>query len=225
LEGVNDSQKKESPLQVGRIFQGVIHQMMPLTENFDDNTALHERLNKGFAWFLNRTVELLQDLIDEGLPDIDNQATKEQMEREFELLSNDYNLKIQILTNCLGGFSLDAYWDAKALASMNADNPKAAKKKMPKAPKEKAPEKVKVAASDDIKNPKLYDALREWRMKKAYQLKVPPYSILHNSTLVAITNNLPANQKELIAMPGIGKRSMEAFGNELLELVKNYRNT
>ena len=225
LEGVTDSQKKESPLQVGRIFQGVIHQMMPLTENFDDNTALHERLNKGFAWFLNRTVELLQDLIDEGLPDIDNQATKEQMEREFELLSNDYNLKIQILTNCLGGFSLDAYWDAKALASMNADNPKAAKKKMPKAPKEKAPEKVKVAASDDIKNPKLYDALREWRMKKAYQLKVPPYSILHNSTLVAITNNLPANQKELIAMPGIGKRSMEAFGNELLELVKNYRNT
>ncbi len=225
LEGVTDSQKKESPLQVGRIFQGVIHQMMPLTENFDDNTALHERLNKGFAWFLNRTVELLQDLIDEGLPDIDNQTTKEQMEREFELLSNDYNLKIQILTNCLGGFSLDAYWDAKALASMNADNPKAAKKKMPKAPKEKAPEKVKVAASDDIKNPKLYDALREWRMKKAYQLKVPPYSILHNSTLVAITNNLPANQKELLAMPGIGKRSMEAFGNELLELVKNYRNT
>ena len=225
LEGVTDSQKKESPLQVGRIFQGVIHQMMPLTENFDDNTALHERLNKGFAWFLNRTVELLQDLIDEGLPDIDNQTTKEQMEREFELLSNDYNLKIQILTNCLSGFSLDAYWAAKALASMNADNPKAAKKKTPKALKEKAPEKVKVAASDDIKNPKLYDALREWRMKKAYQLKVPPYSILHNSTLVAITNNLPTNQKELLAMPGIGKRSMEAFGNELLELVKNYRNT
>lgn len=225
VEGVTDSQKKESPLQVGRIFQGVIHQMMPLTENFDDNTALHERLNKGLAWFLNRTVELLQDLIDEGLPDIDNQTTKEQMEREFELLSNDYNLKIQILTNCLGGFSLDAYWDAKAIASMNADNPKAAKKKTSKAPKEKAPEKVKVAASDDIKNPKLYDALREWRMKKAYQLKVPPYSILHNSTLVAITNNMPANQKELLAMPGIGKRSMVAFGTELLELVQNYRNT
>lgn len=222
MEGVSDIQKKESPLQVGRIFHGVIHQMIPLTENFDDNKPLKERLNKGFAWFLNRTVELMQDLMDDGLPDIDNKVTEEQIGREYELLQNDYNLKIQILTKCLGGFSLDVYWNAKATASMNVDNTKT-KKKSPKAKKESAPEKVKVAASDDIQNPKLYDALRAWRIKKAFMLKVQPYAILHNATLIALANNMPNNEKELLAMPGIGKRILEAFGKEILEIIARFK--
>ena len=222
VEGVNDTKKMESPLQVGRIFQGVMHQMIPLTENFDDNKPLQERLNKGFAWFLNRTVELMQDLMDDGLPDIDNKVTAEQIGREYELLQNDYNLKIQIFTKCLGGFSLDVYWNAKATASMNGDTTKP-KKKAPKAKKESAPEKVKVAASDDIQNPKLYDALRAWRIKKAYMLKVQPYAILHNATLIALVNNLPSNEKELLAMPGIGKRILEAFGKEILEIIARFK--
>ena len=223
LEGVSDVQKKESPLQVGKIFQGVIHQMMPLTENFDDNKALQERLNKGFAWFLNRTVELMQDLVDDGLPDIDNKTIEEQIGREYELLQNDYNMKVQIFSKCLGGFSLDVYWNAKALASMNLDAPKTSKKKAPKEKKNKAPEKVKIAASDDILNPKLYDALREWRIKKAYQLKLPQYTIMNNLTILALTNNMPGNEKELLAMPGIGKRTLEAFGKEILEIIARFK--
>lgn len=223
MEGVSDAQKKESPLQVGQIFQGVIHQMISLTENFDDNKPLQERLNKGFAWFLNRTIELMQDLMDEGLPDIDNKATEEQISREYELLQDDYGLKIQIFTNCLGGFSLDVYWNAKALASMNADAPKTSKKKAPKAKKEKNPEKVKVAASDDIQNPQLYNALRDWRNQKASMLKLPPYTIMHNLTLIALVNNTPANMKELFAIPGIGKRSAAAFGKEILEIIEQFK--
>ncbi len=221
MEGLTEAQKKESPLHVGRVFQNVIHQMMPFTDNFDDNTALHERLNKGFAWFLNRTVELLQDVIDEGLPDIDNQATREQLEKEFELLYSDYNLKIEIFTNCLSGFNLDAYWNAKAIASMNAEDPKA-KKKPAKPAKEKAPAKIKVAASDDILNPKLYDALREWRYKKALALKVRPFHIMRNTTLLAITNNTPHTSKELLSIPGIGKKMLEVFGAEILEVIAKH---
>jgi len=222
MEGVTDSQKKESPLHVGRIFQNVIHQMMPLAENFDDNKTLQERLNKGFAWFLNRTADLLQDVIYQGLPVIDNKANKEQMEREFELLNNDYSLKIQIFTNCLGGFSLNAYWDAKAVASMNAENPKANQKKAPKATKEKTPGKVKVAADDDIKNPKLFGALRDWRNEKAIALKVPPYTIMKNITILALTNNTPHTSKELLNIPGIGKKVLSAFGAELLEIIEQH---
>ncbi len=221
MEGSSDRQKKESPVQVGRTFQSVIHKMMPLAANFDDNMALQERLNKGFAWFLNRTVELMQDLIDDGLPDIDNKAVKEQFDREFELLQDDYLLKVKILTSCLGGFSLDNFWNAKAMASMSDDTTKSTKKKVAKKTKEQAPEKVKVAASDDITRPKLYDALREWRTLKAYELKLPPYTIMHNTTLIALTNNAPQSERELLAIPGIGKRILSAFGAELLEIIKN----
>lgn len=228
MEGISEQQKRVSPLAVGKNFQSVIHQMMPNTDNFDDNTPLQERLTKGFTWFLNRTTELLQDMIEEGLPEIDNKATKEQISKEFELLNNDYDLKTQIFTNCINGFSLDAYWDAKAVAAMNADGDKNAASKKKKTTgrktstptREKAPEKVKVAASDDILNPKLYEALREWRSEKAIALKVPAYLIMHNATLLALANHEPRTSKDFLAIPGISKKTLAAFGPELLEIIE-----
>lgn len=226
VEGVSDQQKRQSPLQVGRSFQQVIRQQMPQTENFDDNAALNERLCKGFAWFLNRTAELLQEVIEEGLPEIDNKTTREQLEREFEFLRSDYDLKIQIFTNCLSGFSLDAYWDAKAVAAMNSDpDGKPAKKKGKQATapkKEKAPAKVKVAASDDIKNPQLYEALRAWRNEKAAQMGVNPFLVMHNATLIGLANHKPTTTKEFLAIPGISKRILSYYGPELLEIIENH---
>ncbi|MBR5070088.1 MAG: HRDC domain-containing protein, partial [Bacteroidales bacterium] len=64
---------------------------------------------------------------------------------------------------------------------------------------------------------------RAWRIKKAYMLKVQPYAILHNATLIALVNNLPSNEKELLAMPGIGKRILEAFGKEILEIIARFK--
>lgn len=225
MEGVTDAQKRLSPLQVGKTFQLVIHQQMPLTENFDDNSVLKERLTKGFAWFLNRTAELLQDLLEEGLPEIDNKADREQLEREMELLYSDYNLKIQIFTHCIGGFSLDAYWNAKAIAAMNDDpENKNTKKKGNTKAKEKSPAKAKVSADDDIKNPQLWNALRDWRQERAIGLKVAAYMIVPNLTLIGITNLQPRNEKELLAVPGVGKKVLSAFGEEILQLVKdNYK--
>lgn len=228
MEGISEQQKRVSPLAVGKNFQSVIHQMMPNTDNFDDNTPLQERLTKGFTWFLNRTTELLQDMIEEGLPEIDNKATKEQITKEFELLNNDYDLKTQIFTNCINGFRLDAYWDAKAVAAMNADGDKNAASKKKKttgrkattSTREKAPEKVKVAASDDILNPKLYETLRGWRSEKAIALKVPANLIMHNATLLALANHEPRTSKEFLAIPGISKKTLAAFGPELLEIIE-----
>jgi len=223
MEGVTDAQKRLSPLQVGKSFQQVIHQQMPLTENFDDNEVLNARLNKGFAWFLNRTTELLQELLDEGLPEIDNKATKEQLEREFELLQNDYELKTQIFIHCLSGFTLDAYWNAKAIAAMNADpENKNAKKKTPaKKAKEKTPAKATVSADDDIQNVALWNALRVWRQDRATGLKLPVYVVMPNLAMLGVANLQPRTEKDLLRVPGIGKKTISAFGAEILEIVRN----
>lgn len=226
LEGVNEQQARISPTQVGKTFQQVIHQQMPLTENFEDNETLNARLIKGFAWFLNRTTELLQDFLEEGLPDIDNKTTKEQLDREMELLQNDYELKTEIFTQCLKGFSLNAYWDAKAVAAMNADpdNKNNKKTTTKKKTKEKSPAKAQVSANDDIQNMQLWKALRDWRQERAVGLNVPAYVVMPNLAMLGVTNLQPRNEKELLAVPGIGKKTLSAFGDEILELVrKNYQ--
>lgn len=224
VDGKNEEQKKVSLVYVGKSFQQVIKQQMPLSENFDDNETLKNRLTKGFTWFLNRTSELLQDVIDNGLPEIDNNSVKEQMQKEFDLLTNDYDMKIQIFTSCISGFSLDTYWKAKAIASMNVDTKKKSPK-LNKRPNKKSVDnetlaRAEAAASSDILNPKLYEAIRAWRIKKASERKVPPYVVLHNSTLLAIANMKPKTSEEFLAINGFSKRKLDDFGKELLEIIE-----
>lgn len=207
--------------QVGRTFQQQIHALSQQAESYDQNPQLQDRVRRGTLYYFNKTTEILQDFIDDGLPEIDNKANREQLEREFALLKDDYELKIQLFTRFSShGFSLNGYWDAKAIATMTPEEKKKAeKKKATKAKKEKV-EKVQVSDNDDIKDQKLFNALREWRSEKAIMLKVPAYTIMHNATIIALANNKPQNLKELLSMPGVGKKVLGAFGVELLEIIR-----
>jgi len=233
IEGVTEAQKRQSLVGVGNSFKVYIHQQIGQTESFEANTALQERLVKGFAWFLNRTSELLQDLVEDDLPEIDNQALKEQLIKEFDLLAIDYNLKIQIFTKCLNGFSLDAYWEAKAIATMNEEEDSAKGKKAKAAAKTGkkggSAGKSEIVTSTgnlekaDIQNEALYEALRKWRIEKATQGNVPAYVILPNTAMIGIANTMPSTSKEFLAIKGFGKAKLTAFGQELLEIIDKFR--
>lgn len=220
----------EQLTMVGINFQRQIHQLMPLAEDFESNAQLKERFAKGNNYYLDKTADLLQDFIDEGLPEIDNKTHKEQLEREFQLLEADYTMKMTLFTRfSTKGFSLNDYWDAKAVASMDPEEKKEQREKTEKAAarkKKKESEgkitKVTVSEDEDIKNPKLYKALQAWRREKAAALKVPPHFIMHNATVIALANHKPTSSKELLAIPGIGKKVLSVFGQELLELLDKF---
>ena len=110
--------------QVGRTFIQQIQQMIVLTPTFEENTQLHERLKKANSYFLGKGTQLLDDFFETGLPEIDNQRDKEQLEREFGEVKEDYMVKIQLIISTCGGFSLESYWNTKAKATMQleADN-------------------------------------------------------------------------------------------------------
>lgn len=215
---------------VGNTFQNQIRQLMPLAEDYDSNKVLQERVAKGNTYYLNHTADLLQDFIEAGVPEIDNKVHREQLEREFELLEIDYTLKMGLFTRfSTKGFSLNDYWDAKAIASMDPEEKKAQREKAEKAAarkkkaaEKKAAEKVTVSENDDIQNEELFTALKNWRIKKSIVLKVPPPYILHNATMIAIANHKPTTEKELLRMPGVGKKVLETFGKELLEIVGKF---
>ena len=212
---------------VGHTFQNQIRQLMPLADDYEHNPTLQERFTKGNLYYLNKTADLLQDFIEAGLPEIDNKTHKEQLEREFQLLESDYTLKVSLFTRfSTKGFSLNEYWDAKAIASMDPEEKKAQREKAERAAARKKKNeaegkvsKITVSEDEDIKDPKLYKALQAWRREKAAQLKVPPHFIMHNATIVALTNHKPTTAKELMAIPGIGKKVLSAFGTELLEIL------
>lgn len=58
-----------------------------------------------------------------------------------------------------------------------------------------------------------------WQPKKDFQL-IP---ILQQKALIGVANTLPASGRDLLKIPGIGKKIVENYGAKLLEIVDEYR--
>ncbi|KAB7746212.1 AAA family ATPase [Nostocoides sp. F2B08] len=68
-------------------------------------------------------------------------------------------------------------------------------------------------------DPSLVDALRTWRTQRAARDKVPAYIVLTDVTLTALAERSPRNTDDLLAIPGIAERKVEAYGTEILALI------
>ena len=174
------------------------------------------------------------------MPEIDNKVHREQITRQYDLLRGDFKLKMQIFVECINGFSLDAYWNAKAQAAMTEET----KPKQKKAPKSKQqPKKASTTISDAntarpksskasgkveidttrVRNASLYRAILDWRSEVARERKMPPAYIMSMKAVIGLSNLEPTMQEELLAIPGIGPKTVAEHGTDLLELVATHR--
>lgn len=84
----------------------------------------------------------------------------------------------------------------------------------------------KKTAKKDIvlsSNEMLFDRLRMLRKKLAVRANVPPYIIFSDVSLHDMANRLPKNESEFLEVNGVGKAKAERFGDEFLELIKEFR--
>jgi ATP-dependent DNA helicase RecQ len=70
--------------------------------------------------------------------------------------------------------------------------------------------------------PALEQALREWRRDLAKTNGVPAYVIVHDATIQALCERLPASLAELRTVPGIGEKKAERFAVDLLRLITEH---
>lgn len=87
-----------------------------------------------------------------------------------------------------------------------------------------AKKRATLTAKDELdpSDAQLFEMLREWRSERAKEAAKPAYTVLPDTTLVAIATAKPATERELIMLRGIGATKLEAYGAEILELVANY---
>jgi superfamily II DNA helicase RecQ len=83
--------------------------------------------------------------------------------------------------------------------------------------------KVDVERNADILHPQLFARLRSWRSQRAEELGRPVYGVLTQKSLIGITNSLPTSERELLRMPGFGRKTLEIFGQEILAIVSEYK--
>jgi ATP-dependent DNA helicase RecQ len=69
-------------------------------------------------------------------------------------------------------------------------------------------------------DPRLLEALRNWRMERSRRDKVPAFVILHDSTLALIAGTRPDSLAALRQVPGIGDQKLARYGADILKLLR-----
>jgi superfamily II DNA helicase RecQ len=66
----------------------------------------------------------------------------------------------------------------------------------------------------------LLTRLKAWRKQRSSADGVPAYVVFHDATLEAIAEAVPASERDLLAIKGIGPAKAERYGDELLDLIE-----
>jgi DNA helicase-2/ATP-dependent DNA helicase PcrA len=68
-------------------------------------------------------------------------------------------------------------------------------------------------------DPQLVERLKTWRLDQARAQGVPAYVVFNDRTLEAIAVLRPRTETGLLEVPGIGPAKLDAYGDQLLDLV------
>ena len=75
------------------------------------------------------------------------------------------------------------------------------------------------AVALDAADADLFEQLRAWRSEQAAERGVPPYVVFNDKTLRAIAAARPQTDDDLLAVSGVGPAKLEAYGEDVLDLV------
>ena len=83
---------------------------------------------------------------------------------------------------------------------------------------------TKPAAQKDLSpvDAELREFLREWRRETANEQNMPPFVIMHDTTLDALCRQRPTSIQALLLVSGIGERKAEKYGAQILDALKRF---
>ncbi len=85
-------------------------------------------------------------------------------------------------------------------------------------------QKVEVAL-ENAADEKLFELLREERLRLARELGVPPYVVFHDSTLREMAVQQPLTPEGLLQVSGVGQSKLERFGDAFLAVIHGFQMT
>ncbi|MGB5834468.1 MAG: HRDC domain-containing protein, partial [Thiohalocapsa sp.] len=180
----------------------------------EDDAHLQERLRKASAYFTGKLQQGLLPWLDAFAFETDNKAVRKTLRQAVNELRKSLAINTACIESCRERFSTTAYLGAVAKARIRAES---------RAPLSET--RLDPSFPGDADDPELLIALRHWRARKAEEEDrhgVTHYRILTRAVLRQIADRLPDGPESLAAVKGIGKRTVERYGEEILGIVSDY---
>lgn len=173
-----------------------------------DNPQLNERITKACQYFHSHLEQLVPPLLNDANADTDNAAVEKTIKEQINRIEEEYTISINCLKACFDEFTIESYLHARSISNIE-------KVKTPKRTKKQ----IGTSASS---NPELYSRLRQWRDSVADELNLPVYMVIQTKTMAALADILPHSLKELSKIKGIGKKKISQWGEDILNIIRDY---
>ena len=212
---VLQEQARQDIFLVSEHFINQLHDIFLQGNLPEQDPHLQERACKGSKWFQEKFNLIFNDTLARLSFDTDNKELFKKINATLNNLKLDMTVKLAGICACEQGFSSSKYLRAVSAAEMNFSSEKGNKQQTAK-------NSVQDSLAD-VKHPVLFRALIKWRSQKARELDLAHFQIIHQRVLVQIALSLPATLVELRKINGVGKKTMEKYGEELLRVVAEYQ--
>ena len=204
LSVMNDEVKKTIS-DVSVTFQQQIKRLH--AGDVEGNAPLQERVKKGASYFSEKIDRLVIKVLDNLDVDIDNRQVKKNILDQVNRILEEAHYKKGCLDSCLPGFVMKDYLVSRAKASVVV-------------PEKKKPiHETGTIVSTKTQRPQLYQKIKLWRDQLAEEKNVPVYLILPAKTMVELSNTVPVTLSQLKKVKGFGKKKIQQFGEEILNLL------
>jgi hypothetical protein len=181
-------------------------------QNLPESDAyILERIGKASDWFQDKFSSIFNDLLQNLQMETDNKEIGQKLDNALNNLKQEIFVKRAGITSCQKGFSPARYLRAISNAEVDAIPEKIKKSQTP------------VYSESDIEHPELFGHLKDWRSRMAREQGLAHFQILHQRVLIQIAVNLPDNRTHLKEINGVGKKTLEKYGDDILALVADYR--
>ena len=177
----------------------------------EKDAVVLERIGKAADWFQTKLADILDAPVKHLHVDTDNAELRKRIGNALNYLKKELAVKAAGVKCCGRSFSPAAYLRAVSAAELDFSPEKAKKTTAP------------TYTEADIAHPELFAALKDWRSQKAAEKGVPHFQILHQKVLVQIVVHLPDNTADLSKIKGVGSKTIEKYGADILERVSAYR--
>jgi len=177
----------------------------------ESDAVILERISKASAWFQEKFTEIFEESVPKLHIETDNSELRKKIRNALTNLKKEMAVKVAGVQCCEKGFTPSNFLRAVSAAEIDFA-PEKEKKRRPPAYTE-----------SDVAHPELFQTLKDWRSRKAREEEVAHFQVLHQRILIQIVVCLPDNTADLRKINGVGKKTIEKYGEELVKLVLAYR--
>lgn len=205
LKTVKDKNVAEL-IKIADKFNTQLAEIVGNTEILNENDNFKLRISKALEYFIKFTKEQIEVNIDKISVFTDNKAVESEINSTFNSIKEFIVQKQYCLNGLNGVFSISEYLKLRTLAVFQ--NVEKVANKMESIP---------------TNNRSLFIQLQEFRTKIAKENNLPAFTVFKQTTLFELCEKLPTNTKQLSKIKGFGKIRVAKYGNQMLEIIHNYR--